>query len=114
MKDNTALNHERVKMLKQEHEDKRSALARQLEMSKESEEWRRREIERKARREEEQWSVNKRAKLVQSIQLQQDRILDLQLKRDKIKENKATADFIDGMIARAMSEVGALELQISN
>ena len=80
MKDNTALNHERVKMLKQEHEDKRSALARQIEMSKELEEWR--------RREEEQWSVNKRAKLVQSIQLQQDRILAQQLKmgQDKGKQ----------------------------
>lgn len=83
-------------------------------MAKESEEWRRHEVERKARREEEQWSVNKRAKLVHSIQVHQDRILDLQLKNDKNKENKSTTDFIDGMIARAMSEIGELELQIDD
>jgi len=44
----------------------------------------------------------------------QDRILDLQLKNDKNKENKSTTDFIDGMIARAMSEIGELELQIDD
>lgn len=113
LQENVAFQRERMDQLRKDNAAKQSALEMRMELAKEAEEHRRREVERKTKRDDDEWIDNKRAKLVSRIQKQQDRILDLELKRASNENHKAALTFICRMIKSAEDEIAKLEHKVN-
>ena len=95
LQENVAFQRERMDQLRKDNAAKQSALEMRMELAKEAEEHRRREVERKTKRDDDEWIDNKRAKLVSRIQKQQDRILDLELKRASNEKYETALTFVE-------------------